>query len=104
MPAGGFALTAWHSVAMVVGLVLFACGVVTLYAVSGVLGTPFYDYLTSQVERKLAGIEEEPVDWPVFFGDVAQSIRHSVLAFALWISVMMPLLCIGPIPCGRPCD
>ena len=97
-PSGGFALTAWHAISMVVGLVIFAMSVVVLYVVSGVVGTPFYDYLTSQVERRLTGVAEAPVDWPQFWGDVSQSVRHSVLAFMVWIGVMTPLLCIGLVP------
>jgi len=98
MPTGGFALTVWHGLVMVVGLVLFVLGVVFLYALSGIVGTPFYDYLSAQVEARVAGGEEEEFDWTQFRRDVLQSIRHSLLAFALWLSVMLPLVCVGLIP------
>lgn len=98
MPAGGFAFTVWQTVSMVVGLVLFVLGVVFLYALSGIVGTPFYDYLTAQVEAQVAGIVEEAFDWSRFRKDVMQSIGHSLLAFGLWLAVMLPLVCIGLIP------
>lgn len=97
-PIGGFALTIWHALVMIVGLLLFVVGVVVMYAVSGILGTPFYDYLSARVELRIAAESEEIVDWPQFWRDVAQSIRHSIMGFGLWILVMMPLFCVGLVP------
>jgi CysZ protein len=98
MPTGGFAFTVWQTVAMGVGLLLFVLGVVFLYALSGIVGTPFYDYLTARVEAQVAGLREEDFDWTQFRKDVMQSIGHSLLAFGLWLSVMIPLACVGLIP------
>jgi uncharacterized protein involved in cysteine biosynthesis len=98
MPAGGFALTVWHWLVMIVGLLLFVLGVVFLYALSGIVGTPFYDYLSAQVEVRISGVEEEAFDWVQFRGDVILSIRHTLLAFTLWLSVMLPLVCVGMVP------
>ncbi len=101
-PSGGFALTMWNAVVMLVGLALFLVGAVFLYVLSGLLATPFYDFLSQQVEFLKLGDDGDSFTWSQFFIDVRQSIAHSVLAICLWVVVMSSLFCVGLIPVIGP--
>jgi len=96
-PMAGWLRWLWNGLATAVWLVVFIVTTVVLYLCFGILATPFYDQLSEQTEAHL--IEpRSAVTWPQWFGDIGQSILHSVAAFALWFCFVTLTLGLGLIP------
>ncbi|MFT6820080.1 MAG: CysZ protein [Myxococcota bacterium] len=59
---------------------------------------PLYDVIAGSVEREQLGLSEERETWAIAFGNAALSIRHSIVGFGLYVSIMVPLLALNLIP------
>jgi len=94
----GLLLGLWVVLTVLVGIVLTTLSFVCVWAMAGILATPFTDYLSEKVEERILGPREEPFSVKVFIGDVRLSVCHSLLNLALYLVIMLPLLLLNLIP------
>ncbi len=88
----------WVFVMVVLALVMGSIWLALVYAVAGLVATPFTDYLTEQVELKVLGLEGQDFRLARFLRDISWSVAHSVLNVIAWICVMGPLLLLNLVP------
>ncbi len=88
----------WVVLAVLLALVMGTLWLVVVYALAGLLATPFTDYLTEQVERRVLGLADEEFQLARFLRDVSWSILHSGLNLAAWVLIMAPMLLLNLLP------
>lgn len=96
-PVGGWALFGWRVLAAVLWILVFVISTVMLYLCFGLIATPFYDQLSEQTEAILIGPRQE-VSWRQWWGDIMQSVVHSLCAFVIWFCFFCFSLVLGFIP------
>lgn len=89
---------AWIVAALGIRFVLLAIAAVALYLLSSILGAPFFDRLSQEVEALAVGRREEPSSWRVATGDLFVSVWHSVLSFGVWLVLMAACAAVGLVP------
>ena len=87
-PAGGWLYVLWQVVVTCVTLLVFVLCALTLYLLSSLVASPFFDQLSEKVEIIERGPREE-VSWKQFFLELWTSILHSLLSLALWLILML---------------
>jgi CysZ protein len=96
---GSWALAAlWVVVAILTGAVVATLWLVSVYAMAGLVATPFTDYLTEQVELKVLGVEGADFRFDRFLRDMFWSLSHSLLNVLAWLGVMGVLLLLNVVP------
>ncbi|MFH1463102.1 MAG: EI24 domain-containing protein [Pseudomonadota bacterium] len=88
----------WVVVAILIGLVLGTLWLVLVYALAGLVATPFTDYLTEQVEVRALGPSEEPFRLRLFARNVFWSVVHSMMNVVAWALISGLLLLLNLIP------
>lgn len=88
-PSSGWLLSwLWATFGVVIRLALLGAVGIVLYFVAGLVATPFNDRLSDEIERMTLGSYEEPFSFRVLVGDLANSLAHSALSLAIWLTVM----------------
>ena len=98
MPQGGLLLPIWYLTVALTAVLLVGLTTLFVYLLSGLIGTPFWDRLSQEVERICVGHEDEPFDWRRFAVDVRQSILHSAASIAMWVACMSVLVVLSFVP------
>ena len=96
-PPTGWLRWLWNGLALAVWMVVFVAASVVLYLCFGILATPFYDQLSEQTESLLIGPRLD-VTWAQWFGDIRQSILHSIAAFLMWFLFVTVTFVLGLVP------
>jgi CysZ protein len=78
-------------------LLISVCAV-GAYLVAGLIGVPFNDRLSNEIEAEVLGPNDEDVAWAVWFGDLLVSLRHTALGLALWFSCVSVLFLFNLVP------
>jgi CysZ protein len=88
----------WVVVVILIGFVLGTLWLVLVYALAGLVATPFTDYLTEQVEIRALGPSEEPFRLRTFLRNVLWSVLHSLMNVVAWAAISGLLLLLNLIP------
>jgi len=96
-PAAGLGFYLWRAAAVLLWGTVFVLSTIVLYLCFGILATPFYDQLSERTEAALIGPRED-VSWTQWWGDILQSVLHSLCAFALWAVFVCISLVLSIIP------
>jgi CysZ protein len=88
----------WVVVALLLALLVATLWLVAVYALAGLVATPFTDHLTEQVELKVLGVEGEGFRFARFVRDLYWSLAHSLLNTVAWLAVMALLLLLNLVP------
>lgn len=96
--ASPWVATWWKVVELWLRIWAIAMLAVTLYFSSSILATPFNDLLSQKVETMRLGPYQEPFSWATLFGDLAQSLAHSILSLLLWFGVLLASTFLNFIP------
>ncbi len=94
----GALVVVWVLAMILLALVLGTVWLALVYAVAGLIATPFTDYLSEQVELRVLGLEGEDFRFARFVRDVSWSVAHSALNVLAWLCVMGPLLLLNLLP------
>jgi CysZ protein len=97
-PAEGAPSVVWTLVSLWVRLWAIALLGVGLYFTSNIVATPFNDWLSQRVETLRLGPYTEPFSWATMFGDLAQSLWHSILSLFLLFAIFVGTLALSLIP------
>jgi CysZ protein len=89
---------AWVAAALGIRAILLGFAAVVLYVTSNLIGAPFVDRLSQEVEALALGPRDEPVSWRTAVGDLASSVGHSLLSFVLWLVVMAFCAALNVVP------
>ncbi|MBN2432693.1 MAG: EI24 domain-containing protein [Acidobacteria bacterium] len=95
---GGMLLVMWAIVTILLGFFLLTLGFVVIYALAGILATPFTGYLSEKVEGIHLGPPAGEFQWKVFLGDIWLSVSHSLLNLILYLALLLPLLLLNLLP------
>jgi len=94
----GLLLILWAILSVLLLFLLLTLGFVVIYALAGILATPFTDYLSEKVEEIQLGPRKTGFQWRVFLGDIWLSVSHSLLNLVLYLALLAPLLLLNLIP------
>jgi CysZ protein len=97
-PNGAGMRTLWVMAAVLTVVALVLVGSAVLYALSGILATPFNDTLSERVERHFIEGSPPKVPFAVLLHDVLVSAAHSAASLAIYLVVMGVLLLLALIP------
>jgi CysZ protein len=97
-PQSGGQKVLWVLASVFTVIVLVLVGSAVLYALSGILATPFYDTLSERVERFILKDEPPRIPLSVAFRDVAVSAGHSALSLLLYLAAMVLMFSIALVP------
>ncbi len=76
---------------------LFALSV-AIYLASGLIGAPFYDRLSADVELIVSGQEDEQTTWGEVLANIGVSMAHSGLALVLWVVCQLLFTLFNAVP------
>jgi CysZ protein len=94
----GLLFALWVVVTVLFGFLMMTLGIVVVYALAGILATPFTDYLSEKVEESALGPRENGFQWKVFLGDIWLSVSHSLLNLVLYLALLLPMLALNLVP------
>lgn len=97
-PEGFWLLLLWVSAQVVIALVALTLCFVLVWAVSGLVATPFNDRLSEHIEMEKGVVEEAPFHLARFLRDVAVSVGHSALNLGAYLCLMVPVLLLDLVP------
>jgi CysZ protein len=88
----------WVVATVLFGFLMMTLGIVVVYALAGILATPFTDYLSEKVEELVLGPRESGFQWKIFMGDIWLSVSHSALNLVLYLAILLPMLALNLVP------
>ncbi len=86
---------------VILGAITFGVGAIAVYAVAGLIGGPFWERMSEQIESEVTGRDAPQPPYGRVAG-LAWSGAHTAASFGLWVVVSMPLLLFGLIPVVGP--
>jgi len=89
---------AWFITAIGIRLLLTTMAAVALYLTANVIGAPFLDRLSQEVEALALGRRDEPFSLRVAARDLASSVAHSLLSFGIWLVLMAVCAALNAVP------
>ncbi|MFT4623374.1 MAG: CysZ protein [Myxococcota bacterium] len=76
---------------------LFAMSI-GIYLASGLIGAPFYDRLSADVETLILGPDAAEADWREVATTIGMSVAHSGLALVLWVVCQLLFTLFNAVP------
>jgi len=78
-------------------LMLWAVGLLTVVMLTNVVAAPFNDFLSEEVERLLTGRAGPPFSWKVIFRDTVRTMGLELLKLVIYAAVMIPLFLLAQL-------
>lgn len=88
----------WRVAELLLRIWAIAIVAVGLYFASSILATPFNDALSQKVETLRLGPFSKPFSWATLFGDLSQSVVHSLLSLLLWATILVASTLLNVVP------
>jgi CysZ protein len=88
----------WYGFWWFVRFLVVAIAAFVLYFTSGLFATPFNDRLSEEVETLVLGPYTEPFSLRQLLGDLANSLLHSTLSLALWLTILLASTALNLVP------
>jgi CysZ protein len=88
----------WILAALGIRLLLTGIAAVALYLTASIIGSPFLDRLSQEVEFLALGRRDEPSTLRSASRDLVSSVAHSVLSLGVWLVLMAVCAALNLVP------
>ncbi len=88
----------WILAALGIRVLLISTAAVALYLTANLIGAPFLDRLSQEVEALALGRRNEPFSVRVAARELASSVAHSLLSFGVWLTLMVLCAALNVVP------
>src|SRR5262245_1026965 len=88
----------WFLVALAIRIVLTSLAAVALYLTANLIGAPFLDRLSQEVESIALGVRNEPFTLRGAAREIASSVFHTLLSYGIWLCLVTVCAALDFVP------